>query len=244
MLDYRYFLCYNSRSMGKDIISIELAARKVVGKKVKAMRRAGDIPAVIHNHGKDSIIASAATRELEKVYREAGKHHPVEVKVDKNDFLALIKDVDIDPVKHRMRHVVFQAIRRDEKTEAEIPLHLEGEIPAERKSLLVITGIDHIVVEALPQDLPDSIKVDATVLDEIGDKITVADLQMPAGVTVMTEPEQVIAHVEEPKVHEIEEPEAEAEEGAEGEEGEATAEGEEKPAEESESKKESSTEKE
>jgi large subunit ribosomal protein L25 len=190
--------------VSNDSINLTLDPRDTLGKQVRGLRRAGIVPAVIHDHGNDSIIVSGKAPELEKVFAAAGKHHPVDLTVAGKKYLALIKDVDVDPSKRTMRHVVFQAIKTDEKAEAEVPLHFEGEIPAERKSLLVITGIDRVTIEALPRDLPDTIVVDATVLDEVGDKITVADIKPPAGVTILTDSEQLVAVVEQPKDQEAE----------------------------------------
>jgi large subunit ribosomal protein L25 len=160
----------------------------------------------------------ASGLELEKIYGAAGKHHPLNLEVGDQKYLVLIKDAHFHPVKRRLLHVVFQAIRRDEKVEAEVPIRLEGEIPAERAGLQVLHHLDHVEVEALPASLPDSLVVDMSVLAEIGDKITVADLKTPEGVTVLTDPEQSIAVVVEPKEQVIEEPEPLEGEAAEGEE--------------------------
>ena len=204
---------------------LKLEERTTVRKGLNNLRREGMVPAVIHNHGQASVLVVAPEAELGKLYQAAGKHHPLNLKVGNDSYLALIKDVDINPVKRRMRHVVFQAIRQDEAVEAEIPLHWEGEVPAEKIGLEVQRQLDTVEVEALPKDLPDQLIVDATMLAELGDKITVGDLKVPAGVTVITDPERPIATVVEPKEQVIEEPEAEVvegEEGAEGTEGEAT----------------------
>jgi large subunit ribosomal protein L25 len=85
------------------------------------------------------------------------------------------------------------------KVEAEVPIHLEGEIPAEKVGLMVLHQLDHVEVEALPANLPDELKVDATKLTEIGDQIIVADLVVPDGVTVLTDAEHPIARVVETK---------------------------------------------
>lgn len=205
---------------------VELTARSIVGKGLTNLRHEGFIPGVIHNHGQASLHVMAPSIELRKVYEAAGKHHPLQLKVGDQDFLALIKNVHRHPVKHDLRHVVFQAIRRDEKVEAEVPIRLEGDMPAERIGLIVLTQLDHVEVEALPQNLPDELVVDASVLAELHDKITVADIPVPEGVTILTAPEHPIANVVEPQAIEEPEPE-EPEEGAETE----TAEGdEEKPA--------------
>lgn len=207
---------------------IKLQERIVVRKQLASLRSEGLVPAVIHNHGQQSIYVMAPELELVKIYREAGKHHPLNLDIGEQKFLALIKDVHFHPAKRRMDHIVFQAIRQDEKVEAEVPIHLEGEIPAEKVGLMVLHQLDSVEVEALPKDLVDELVVDATKLAEIGDQITVADIQVPDGVTILTEPDHPIARVVETKAMMAEEEveEAEAEEAAEGEEAEAPAEGE------------------
>lgn len=203
---------------------LELEDRKVLRKKLHGLRAEGKVPAVIHNHGAESLHVMGDEAALTRIYQEAGKHHPLNLKVGSQDFLALIKDVQYHPVKHRIEHIVFQAIKRDEKVEAEVPIILEGEIPAEKVGLMIMHQLDHVEVEALPNNLPDELKVDATKLSEIGDKITVADLQIPSGVTVLTELDHPIATVAETKAQISEEETMEAAEGEEGVEGEPAAE--------------------
>jgi large subunit ribosomal protein L25 len=137
---------------------------------------------------------------LTKAYAEAGKHHPVQLTVGSTKHLALIKDVDYEPVKHQMRHVVFQAINQNEAVEAEIPVVFKDvEIPAEKLSLLVLKQLDHVEVKALPKYLPDELVVDPSKLTDVGDHVTVADLAVPEGVTILTEPGHPLATVEMPK---------------------------------------------
>jgi large subunit ribosomal protein L25 len=207
---------------GKDI-ALAVQERAVRGKAVKQLRRDGFIPAVIHDHGKPSRVVMVPYLDIQKAYQEAGKHHPLALDAGDEKFVALIKDVDFDPKKHQMRHVVFNAIKQDEKVETEVPLVLEGDIPAEKAGLMIITQLDHVEIEALPRHLIDELKVDATKLVEIGDKIHVSDIVVPEGVTILTEAEHPIATVEEPKAQISEEAEEEVE-GAEGEEGAETAE--------------------
>jgi large subunit ribosomal protein L25 len=195
--------------------SVNLSERTVLGKGLNKLRQDGLVPAVIHNHGQTSIHVMAPETELLKVYREAGKHHPLNLQVGSDKYLALIKDMKFNPVKHRLQHVVFQAIRATEKTEAEIPIRLEGEIPAEKVGLLVLTQLDAVQVEALPRDLPDELVADATKLAELHDKIIVSDLAIPSGVTVLTEAEHPIATVVETKAQLSEEAEAAETEGEE-----------------------------
>lgn len=178
---------------------LKLQERTVVRKQLAALRADGLVPAVIHNHGAQSIYVMAPAQEIGKIYKEAGKHHPLHLVVGEQKFLALIKDAHYHPAKRRLDHLVFQAIRQDEKVEAEVPIHLEGEIPAEKVGLMVLRQLDAVQIEALPKDLIDDIKVDATKLAEIGDQIIVSDLTVPEGVTILTEPDHPIARVVETK---------------------------------------------
>ena len=200
---------------------VKLKQREVLGKGLGGLRQAGDVPAVIHNHGQDSIHVMGPEIELLKVYRAAGKHHPLNLEVGNSKYLALIKDAHFDPVKRRLQHIVFQAIRQDEKVEAEVPIRLEGEIPAEKVGLIVLHQLDSVEIEALPKDLPDEFVVNAEKLVELHDKITVEDLIVPPGVTILTELDHPIATVAETRAQVAEEAEAEAAEGEEGAEGEA-----------------------
>lgn len=184
---------------GNDIV-IEASKREIVRKQLNELRSKDQIPAVLHNHGKESTHLQADYMQVKKMFELAGKHHPVEVVYDGKKHLALIKDVDIEPTKQRIRHVVFQAIRQNEVTNAEIPVVFEDvEIPAERAALLVLKHLDYVEVEALPKDLPDELFVDPSSLAEAGDTITVADLKVPANVTLLTDPAQGIATVEMPR---------------------------------------------
>lgn len=184
---------------GNDIV-VDLEERTVLRKGLQHLRSSGKIPAVIHDHGKPSSHVMGDQTSLVKAYSAAGKHHPVQLHVGKTQHLALIKDVDFEPVKHQMRHVVFQAIEQNEEVEAEIPVVFKDvEIPAERLSLLVLKQLDHIQVKALPKDLPDELMVDPSRLTEVGDHVTVADIEVPAGVTILTELEHPLATVEMPK---------------------------------------------
>lgn len=215
--------------MSKDEISLTLEPRTVLGKQVRQLRRDGMVPAVIHDHGKDSVHVMAPQVAITKAYGNAGKHHPVSLSVGSKKYMALIKQVDLEPRKQTLRHVVFNAIKADEKQQTEVPIHFveDAEIPAEKAGLMVIRSLDTVEIEALPKDLVDSLTVDPSGLTEIGDKITVADLKLPANITVLTEAEHPIAVVEETKAQMSEEAEAEAEGGeapAEGGDAEAKTE--------------------
>lgn len=189
--------------MSQDSISLTLTPREVTGKAVKHLRKSGQVPAVIHDHGKDSVHVQGEYLAMLKVWQAAGKHHPVELKAGDHSFTVLIKTAEFDPQKHMLTHMVFNAVNRNQKVEAEIPIHPrygEGNesSPAERGGLIVLSQLDTVQVKAIPTKLPDFLEYDAEKLIEIGDHVTVADLIVPEGVEVETEAEHAVATVYEP----------------------------------------------
>lgn len=189
--------------MAQDAIVLEVKPREVTGKAVKHLRREGYVPAVIHDHGKDSVIIQGDYNEMAKVYSQAGRHHTVSLKAGDKKFTTLIKSVTFDPKKNRLTHVVFNAVKANEKVEAEIPVrprYAEGNesAPAERNGLLVLGQLDAVTVKAVPSQLPDVLEYDAEKLVEVGDSATVADLDVPEGVEVETDLSHAVATVYEP----------------------------------------------
>lgn len=231
--------------MSQDPIALDLESRKTLGKGVKHLRSDGKTPAVIHNHGQDSIIVQGDSLAMLKVYRQAGKHHPIEVTTGGKTYTTLIKTAEFEPRKQRLNHIVFNAVSANQKVEAEIPIHPKyGEgneaSPAERAGLMVLGNVDSVNVEAIPSQLPDVLYYDAEKLVEIGDHVQVSDLMVPSGVEVKDEASQTIATVFEPSAvaaandaagGAAEEEEPEAAEGEEEGEETTTEEGEPKPAE-------------
>ncbi len=186
-----------------DTVILELEKREVTGKAVKKLRRDGLVPAVIHDHGKASIIVSGKFLEVQKTYQTAGKHHPVNLTAGGKKYVALIKDADFDPRTNFITHVVFNAVNANQKVEAEIPVQMkydEGNdsSPAERAGYIVLQQLETVEVAAFPRDLPDALYFDAEKLAEVGDQATVADLIVPKDVEVKAESTQTIATVFEP----------------------------------------------
>lgn len=185
--------------MSNDTIVLKVSERKELGKAAKALRRAGIVPANMYERGKESVALSASAGDLTKVYHAAGKHSPVELDVDGKKHLAMIKDVDTDPVKGTLRHVAFHAVKRNEKVEAEVPVRIDGEIPGQKIGLLFLQNLDTVQIEALPANLPEELIIDGAKLAEEGDKVTVADIVVPDGVVVLSDPETMIADLTVPK---------------------------------------------
>ncbi|MCA9341146.1 50S ribosomal protein L25 [Candidatus Saccharibacteria bacterium] len=167
-----------------DKINLALDKRVVQGKKVKQLRVDGIVPVVIYGPGIEPINAQVEYNLLAKVYRKAGTHAPVQVTIDGKKKIALIKEVDVDPVKGTIRHVSFHAVKATDPVVAEVPVRLvgEGESEAERSGLVVLQNLEKIEVRALPMDLPEAIEVSVLDLKEAGEKVTLADATLPEGV--------------------------------------------------------------
>jgi large subunit ribosomal protein L25 len=212
---------------------LKVAPRDVLGKKVKALRRQGVTPANIYGSHVASQSIQVVTEELRHVIKTAGRNDIVYLRLDGDDPRpTFIRDVQQNPVTDAILHVDFLQISLREKVKADVPIHLVGLAPAvDTFGGILMHGLDHVSVEALPTEVPSFIEVDVTSLVEINAALHVSDVPVPEGVTILTDVEQVIAKVAppavEPEPEVAEEGEAvEGEEGAEeGAEGEAPAEG-------------------
>lgn len=209
-----------------DRITLTLTDREVTGKAVKQLRRDGMVPAVIHDHGKPSIIVQGEYLKVEKAYKKVGRSQPLTIKTDDKQYTALIKHITHDPKKGLLNHVVFNAVKANEKVTAEVPVRIrlaEGDeqTPAEQAGLVVLNQTEVVEVEALPRNLPEELFVDGTKLVEPGDSVTVADIEVPENVVIKTEETNPVATAYEPSALQAAEPEEEpAEESEENAEGE------------------------
>lgn len=167
-----------------DKLSLKLDERAVHGKKVAKLRKEGLIPAVVYGPGVDPISVQVEDGVFTKLYRQAGTYTPVHLTIGSKKKIAMIKDVDRDPVKGSVRHISFHAVKANEPVVAEVPIHLvgEGESEAEKSGLIILQALDKIEVKALPMDLPEAIEISTVSLKEAGEKVTLGDATLPDGV--------------------------------------------------------------
>lgn len=184
-------------------ISLKLTTREAHGKQVTKLRRSGFVPSIVYG-GHDAPISTQSTDvETTKVVREAGKHTPVHLTIDGKKKLAIIKNIEVDPVKQRIMHVAFHAIKQNDVITTEVPIVLvgQGESDAEKAGLIVLQAIETIEIKAKPADLPESLEVSIAHLATDEDKVTLSDITLPAGVEyadIEQDLELVIANVYEP----------------------------------------------
>lgn len=167
---------------------MQLNARKrtELGKKTKKLREARQLPAVIYGPGIESIPVSLDYKEFFDAYRQAGETTLVDVLVNDAEgaktqkYPVLIKEIQLHPVSWEILHASFYKVNLKEKTTASIPVVTEGEETialVKTGEALVLTQLSEIEVEALPMDLPHEFIVDVSHLEEIGDAVTVGELE-------------------------------------------------------------------
>lgn len=172
-------------------ITLALSPREVHGKKVKQLRKDGLIPGVVYGPGIEPMSVQVPEGELLKVVQQAGRHTPINLTGSKRR-IAMIKDVDLDPVKNTIRHISFHAVKADELVTTDVAIRLigEGESEAERAGLMILQSLDRIEIKALPMDLPEALELSTAHLKEEGERVTVADIVLPEGVEYVERVEQ------------------------------------------------------
>jgi len=184
--------------------------RAVTGKKVKALRRQGFLPAVLYGAGIEPIPIKLDLKEASKVISAAGGYTVVSLKVGKKTHQVLVRDIQRHVIRRDLQHVDLLKVAMDIAIRTEVPVEFVGESPAVRDlGGLLVTDLFEIEVESLPAYLPDRITVDLEPLAEINDTITVGDLSFGEGIEVITSPDEVITRVIYQVEEEIEEEELE-----------------------------------
>jgi large subunit ribosomal protein L25 len=192
--------------------------REIRGKKVKTLRRQGITPVHVFGHGIEPEALQCDTIDLQKVLAQAGSTGIVGLKIDKSRKKrnVMIREVQKEPRSGQLLHVDFYQIRMEEKLKVDVPIILTGEAPALKlKENFLSHELDSLSVECLPDDIPNHIEVDVSILEEADQSIYVEDIVLGKEITVLNNPDQLIAkinvrHVE--REIEVEEAEA-AEEG-------------------------------
>jgi large subunit ribosomal protein L25 len=184
----------------------------------RRLRRQGFVPGVVYQPGRPSLALSLPDRDLRRALAE-GRTAVIDLTIDGSGARpVLLKDWDLHPVRGNVLHVDFQEVDLTVEVEAPVAVVLVGVPAGVKEGGVLDQTLREIVVRALPDTLPDHLEIDVSELD-IGSSTSVADITAPPGVTLVTEPEIVVASVVAPSVEEVvEEPEEGDEELLEGEE--------------------------
>lgn len=199
-----------------DRILVQAQPRSVQGKKVRHLRRRGVTPVNLSGLRQPSVALQVDAKEMSTLINKHGKNTLVNVVVDGGSpVLALLSNYTVHPIKNTLIHIDFQRIAAGDKLTVAIDLNYVGEAPVDKRNdLLVLRMLNTVQIECLPANLPSSIDVDLSGLAEADDAIRVRDLQVGPGVTILDDPDEVLARVS--MVQAVpEEAEAAAEEAAE-----------------------------
>ena len=220
-------------------VRIEASRRDSWGKgAARRIRASGRVPGIVYGHGMEPLPIALDRREfVTALQTDAGFNVLLDIAVDGDTTLALMKDLHRDPVRGTLLHADFIKVDRDEEVEVEVPIHLVGEAAGVKEGGALEHPLNSVHVRCKATEVPQGIDADVSALN-IGETLRVSDLASGRSFEILNDPDSVIAVVAAPvSEEELEameaaagvgvEPEAEEPvEAAEGEEAAPTAEGE------------------
>lgn len=172
----------------------------------EAVRKMGKIPAVFYGKKEASTPISIPKIDFLKVWKEAGASSVVTLETNNGTKESLIQDVDLDPITGTPRHADFYVFEKGHKVEVELPIEFIGFSPAVKDlGGMLVKVLHELRVRAMPKDLPHNIKIDVSSLANFGDQILAQDIVLPEGVTLLIDPEEVVATVSAPREEKEEE---------------------------------------
>ena len=184
-------------------VVLKATKRDVVGKQVKAMRRAGKLPAVIYGRHSEPIIISLDAHSASLALGKLSSSSLVTIDVDGTEYASLVREKQRDYIKNRLLHVDFLAVSLDEKLRATVSIHFIGvSLAVKDFNAVLVHNLEELEVESLPGDLPERIEVDISVLSRIGDGIRVRDVVVSDKVRLLDNPDTMVAVATAPKVEE------------------------------------------
>lgn len=177
-----------------EMLTLRAQPRTVLGKKVKQLRREGLVPGVIYGPVVDEAVSvSVNRREFDKFYAQVGHSTFFTVEWDGGSLPVVIREVQVDPVKRDPLHIDFFAPNMRRKLVAMVPVILHHPNP-DAKGVLN-HAVTEIQIEGLPSALPHQLDVDVSGLLEVGDTLHAGEVTLPEGVTLVGDPEAVLANI-------------------------------------------------
>jgi large subunit ribosomal protein L25 len=174
---------------------------------LKAIREDGFIPAVYYGRTQDSVSISIPLKDFEKMWRDAGESSVVTLEDENSKKLeALIHEIDLNPLTNRPRHVDFYVFEEGKTIEVSVPLEFVGVAPVVKNQGAMLVKVSHqVLIETMPRNIPNSLEVDISMLENFDSQILTKDIKLPKDVTLKEDSEEVVAAVSRPQ--EEEEPE-------------------------------------
>ena len=189
--------------MTTSALRLELQPRELTGRKVGRLRRAGIIPVHLYGPAIESRSLQCAAPTLVRALAEAGASSPITVTIEgeSGNHVAFAREIQWDPRRDTVLHVDLMAADVTRPVTAQVPVTLTGEAPGVARSGGYISQqVFDIQVSALPLEMPGQIQLDISVLTEPNSVLRTGDIELPGGVTLLTDPEEMIARIEVPRV--------------------------------------------
>ncbi len=184
------------KTASSEKLTLQVQPRTVFGKKLRKLRHEGLIPANIFGPKFKSTSVSIQFKDFVKTYKVAKETGIVYLALDKESIPVLIKHVQRHPVTDGVLHVDFRKVDLKKKIQTEVPVKTTGVSEAvTQKAGVLLTLSETLLVEALPQDIPQAIEVDISSIKELGQEIKVADLSKSAVYEIKTPVEKVVVSV-------------------------------------------------
>lgn len=185
-------------------VTLQAKTRQPGKKAVQSLRQSGMVPGIVYGQGDEAQPITVPAKEAEEAFLTAGANRLVGLTIDdKKPVNTLFVDVQHEPLSGELRHFDLYKVRMDEEIEAEVPIHFENDAPAtyEQDGVLV-KNMETVEVRALPDKLPESFTVNLETLTEINDTVHVSDLDVPEGVAVLGEEDELVVKVDPPRSEE------------------------------------------
>lgn len=186
-----------------DILKLQAETRAETGKKTRQVRQKGQVPGVVYGRGKSNQNVAVDTLIFNKIYQKVGQSGLIELSVgEAKPVNVLIHDVATNHLGKPL-HIDFYQVKMDEIIRTAVPLKLIGEAPGMfNLGGSLVQVLEEVEVEALPVDLPASIEVDVSSLEELESSLSVADLSMPDKVAILTDQHEMVCKIESPRTEE------------------------------------------
>ena len=186
-------------------VVLKASKRDVIGKQVKALRRAGQLPAIMYGrHTENPIAIVLDTRDTTRALAKVSSSSLVMIDLDGQQIPALIREKQRDFIKNRLLHIDFLVVSLTEKLTASVSIELTGlSLAVKDFNAVLVSGLSEIEVECLPTDLPEKIVVDLAALAKVGDTIHVSDLVLAENIKILSSPEEMIVIATAAKVEEV-----------------------------------------
>ncbi len=186
-------------------VVINASPRTVIGKKVGVLRREGKLPGVLYGHNFTATPIIMDLRQASKVLHSVTGSSIVTIDLDGKEHAVIVREKQRNFIRGTFLHIDFQVISLTEKIRTNVSIELVGLSPAVKDfNGLIVTGIDKLEVECLPQYLPEKITVDISSLLKIGDGIFVRDLQLDSNITIFNHEDEQLVHITAQKAEEEE----------------------------------------